>query len=344
MQLKHFPALQTSGGLPRCAWALIGLGVLLLFNLVFSDGFFRLEIRDGHLYGTLIDILNQGSKVMLLALGMTLVIATGGVDLSVGSLMSIAGALAAVLITQTHLAFVWVLCLALSAAALAGLVNGALVAWIGIQPIVATLILMVAGRGVAMLLTGGQIITFEHSNFVFIGNGHFFGMPFTVTIVVFAFGMTAFVLRWTALGLFLEALGDNERAARLSGVRTRLIKVTVYGFSGLCAAMAGLIAASNIKAADSSRVGEMMELDAIFAVVVGGTALTGGRFTLLGSLVGALLIQTLTTSMYNWGVPPTVAPVPKALVIVLVCLMQSERFRGEMSGLARRLRPAGKTG
>ena len=110
----------------------------------------------------------------------------------------------------------------------------------------------------------------------------------------------------------------------------------VYAFSGVCAAVAGLIATSNIKAADSSRVGELMELDAIFAVVVGGTALTGGRFTLLGSIIGALLIQTLTTTMYNLGMPPAIAPVPKAIVIVLACLLQSAAFRAQMGGIFKR--------
>ena len=139
--------------------------------------------------------------------------------------------------------------------------------------------------------------------------------------------------RKTAVGLFLESVGDNERAARFCGINVPLVKIIVYACSGLCAGIAGLIAASNIKAADSSRVGEMMELDAIFAVVVGGTPLTGGRFTLVGSVIGALLIQTLTTSMYNFGVPPAVATVPKAVVIVAVCLMQSEKFRSRLRGL-----------
>lgn len=319
----------------RVVWPLIGLAVLLVMNLFYSDGFFRVEIRDGHLYGTLIDILHQGSKVMLLALGMTLVIATGGVDLSVGSLMSIAGAVAALLVSQGGMDFSLVLVIALSVTALAGAFNGVLVAFAGIQPIVATLILMVAGRGIAMLVTGGQIITFEHPAFVFIGNGHFAGLPFTISVVVVVLSLTALLLRRTASGLFIEALGDNERAARLSGIQTRRIKLFVYAFSGLCAGLAGLIASSNIKAADSSRVGEMMELDAIFAVVVGGTALTGGRFTLVGSMIGALLIQTLTTSMYNLGIPPSVAPVPKAIVIVSVCLLQSDRFRTQLAGFFR---------
>jgi ribose/xylose/arabinose/galactoside ABC-type transport system permease subunit len=308
-------------------WPVLGLLALLGFNLLFSPGFFRLEMRDGHLYGTVVDILNQGSKVTLLAVGMTLVIATGGVDLSVGSLMAIAGAVAATLVTRTGIPFPAVVGVALGVAALAGTSNGLLIGWAGIQPIIATLILMVAGRGVAMLLTGGQIITFEDERCVYIGNGHFLGLPFTVTIVAAVLGFTLLATRKTAFGLFLESVGDNERAARFCGINTAFIKVLVYGYSGLCAGIAGLIAASNIKAADSGRVGEMMELDAIFAVVVGGTPLTGGRFTLVGSVIGALLIQTLTTTMYNLGVVPAVAPVPKAIVIVAVCLMQSTRFR-----------------
>jgi galactofuranose transport system permease protein len=319
-------------------WPIVGLAVLFSFNAIFSPSFFHLEVRDGHLYGTLVDILNQGSKVMLLAIGMTLVIATGGVDLSVGSLMAIAGAVAALLVSK--ISFAAVVALSLGLGAVAGVCNGILIGYGGIQPIIATLILMVAGRGLAMLLTGGQIITFEYAPFVFIGNGHFMGLPFTVTIVLLVLCFTLLATRKTAIGLFLESVGDNEKAARFCGINASLVKVLVYAYSGLCAGVAGLIATSNIKAADSSRVGEFMELDAIFAVVVGGTPLTGGRFSLVGSVVGALLIQTLTVTMYNLGVEPSVAPVPKAIVIVAVCLMQSKQFRTHMLSLFGRRRVA----
>jgi simple sugar transport system permease protein len=320
-----------SGG--TLLWPLIGLGLLLLFNVIFSNNFFALKILDGRLYGTPIDIFHQGSKVMLLAMGMTLVIATGGVDLSVGSIMAITGAVAAVLVTQAQFALATILAISLAIAALAGLCNGLLVALAGIQPIIATLILMVAGRGIAMLLTGGQIITINDPAFVFLGTGQFLGLPFTITIVAVVLLATLLAVRKTAAGLFLESVGDNEKAARYSGVNTPFVKILAYVYSGLCAGIAGLIATANIKAADSSRVGEMMELDAIFAVVVGGTALTGGRFTLIGSIIGALLIQTLTTTMYNLGVAPAVAPVPKALVIIAVCLMQSAAFRRHLKSL-----------
>jgi ribose/xylose/arabinose/galactoside ABC-type transport system permease subunit len=328
----------TGGGL---LWPVLSLAALLVFNLAFQPTFFRVVIQDGHLYGTLVDVLNQGAKVMLLALGMTLVIGTGGVDLSVGSVMAITGALAALLVTTTALPFVAVLALCVLAGAALGAWNGLLVTRLRIQPIIATLILMVVGRGIAMLLTDGQIVTFEHPAFVFFGNGHFLGLPFTVTIVALVFAATALLTRRTAIGLFIEAAGDNETASRFCGAPVRLVKVLVYAFSGVCAALAGLIATSNIKAADSSRVGERMELDAIFAVLVGGTALTGGRFTLVGSIVGALLIQTLTTTMYNLGMPPAIAPVPKAVVILLACLLQSPVFRAQLGGLFSRRTAAG---
>jgi galactofuranose transport system permease protein len=324
---RHIPAL---------VWPALGLLALLAFNFFFAPGFFRVQVMDGHLYGTLIDIANQGSKVMLLAMGMTLVIATGGVDLSVGSVMAVGGAVAAALVTKTGIPFAAILVITLLLTTLIGTFNGVLVARAGIQPIIATLILMVAGRGIAMLITGGQILTFEHQGFVFLGNGHFAGLPFPVTIVVLVLVGAWLVTRRTAIGLFLESVGDNQRAAHFCGINTRIVKALVYSFSGFCAGLAGLIATSNIKAADSSRVGEMLELDAIFAVVVGGTALTGGRFTLAGSIIGALLIQTLTTTMYNLGVSPAVSPVPKALVIVAVCLLQSPRFREHFVAFRRR--------
>ena len=316
-------------------WPVLGLLVLFAFNFFFAQGFFRIKMLDGRLYGTLIDILNQGSKVMLLSIGMTLVIATGGVDLSVGSIMAISGAVAAVLVKQGNWPFALVLIIPLLASIAAGLWNGMLVA-ARIQPIIATLILMVAGRGIAMLLSEGQIVTFDDPRFTFIGNGHLLALPFTVTIVAIVLALTSLAARKTPIGLFIEAVGDNETAARFCGISTGVVKLLVYAFSGLCAGLAGLIDASKINAADSAVVGKMMELDAIFAVVVGGTALTGGRFTLIGSVVGAILIQTLTTTMYQLGVPSDIAPVPKAIVIIGVCLIQSRRFRGQIVGIFSR--------
>jgi galactofuranose transport system permease protein len=143
-------------------------------------------------------------------------------------------------------------------------------------------------------------------------------------------------MRRTAWGLFIESVGDNAIASHYAGINSRNVKFIVYVFSGFCAGLAGLVAASNIKCADSIHSGLFLELDAILAVVVGGTALTGGRFYLLGSVLGALLIQTLTTTMYMRNVSSDVAPVPKALVILAVCLLQSPIFRQQLMWLIPR--------
>jgi galactofuranose transport system permease protein len=155
-------------------------------------------------------------------------------------------------------------------------------------------------------------------------------------------GLTAVLTRKTAVGLFIESVGDNQAASRNAGVASSTVKWVVYAFSGLCAGLAGLVAASNIKAADSDHAGLYLELDAIIAVVIGGTPLTGGRFNLIGSIIGALFIQTLTTTMYMRGVSPDVAPAYKGLAMLVVCLIQSPVFRQRIAGFLPRLnrRPA----
>ncbi len=313
-------------------WPLLGLVALVLLNAIFNAGFLKITLLNGHLYGAPIDILTQGSRTMLVALGMTLVIATGGVDLSVGSVVAIAGAVCATLLRDGHdIAFT--LAAAIGAGLLAGGVNGTLVAVLGIQPIVATLILMVAGRGVAQLVVDGQVVFIARPAFEFLANGFLFGLPFAPILVAVLYLATHFGLRRTALGLFIEAVGDNETASRFAGLAAVRIKFLAYLFCGTVAGLAGVLAASNIRAGDAYHAGEHMELDAIFAVVVGGTALTGGRFTILGTAVGALLIQALTTTMYNLGVPPQVAPVPKAVLIIAVALLQSDKVGRWLGGL-----------
>jgi simple sugar transport system permease protein len=340
------PRSQRTPGVPRVVWSLAALGLLLLFNLVFTEGFFSLEIRDGRLYGSLIDILDRAAPLMLVSIAMTLVIATGGVDLSVGAVMAIAGAIAAGLVARpeysvlSHVnvgqSFTLVLIIALLAAAVAGAGNGVLVATCGVQPIVATLILMVAGRGVAQLLTSGQIITFSHPSFAYLGNGALLGLPVTIAIVAAAVLLFAALARGTAFGLFVESVGANPVASRHAGVPSGSIRIIVYALCGLMAGLAGLIVAADIKAADANNAGLYLELDAILAVVIGGTALTGGRFSLLGSIVGALLIQSITTTILSRGVPVEYTLIVKAAVIVAVCLLQSPRARAALARPFRR--------
>lgn len=318
-------------------WLLVGLAVLVAVNLAKNPAFLGVTLHDGHLYGVPVDILTQGSRTMLLALGMTLVIATGGVDLSVGSIVAIAGAICALLLRDGH-GLALTLAAAVGAGAVAGSANGLLIARFGVQPIVATLILMVAGRGVAQLIVDGQVIIIAHPAFEFLANGFVLGLPFAPLLVGALYLAAHFLLRRTAAGLFVEAVGDNETASRFAGLAAARVKALAYVFCGACAGITGILTAANIRAADAHRAGENAELDAIFAVVVGGTALTGGRFSILGSFLGALLIQALTTTMYNLGVPPAVAPVPKALLIIVVSLLQSEKFRALAAGWWRRER------
>src|SRR5262245_14870548 len=250
-------------------WPMVALAALLLFNLLFTAGFAHIEIKDGHFYGSLVDVVKQASRVMLVSLGMTLIIATGGVDLSVGAVMAIGGSVAAQLLVQGHAGLATALLATLAVGLLSGVWNGALVAGLGVQPIVATLILMVAGRGVAQLLTNGQIITVESRGFTFIADGHVLGMPFPFVLVLVALLGTAALTRWTAMGLFIESVGNNETAAYFEGVNARGVKLFVYSFCGLYAGAAGLIEASTIKAADANNAGLYLELDAILAVVIG---------------------------------------------------------------------------
>lgn len=305
-------------------WPLIALVALLLFNALFTPGFFDLTISDsGRLYGTPVDILNHGSKVAIVALGMTLVIAVAGVDLSVGAVLAIAGAVAATLAADSGAPWYVAILAALVIAAFCGLCNGVLVVFLRLQPIVATLTLMVAGRGVAQLITNGLIVTFENPQLTFIGNGSFLWLPVPVTMLIVLFAFCALATRGTTLGLFIQSIGDNETASRMAGVPDRTVRLMVYAFCGLCAGMAGLIECSYIKAADANNAGQLLELDAILAVVIGGTALTGGRFLLIGSVIGAMIMQTLNKTLIMQDVSAEIIPAPKAIAVIIVCLIQS---------------------
>ena len=312
---------------------LAALALLLLVDLLLVPGFFDLALRDGHLVGSLVDIANRAAPLMLAAIGMTLVIATRGIDISVGAVVALSGTVAAVLIggdlgaAHSRLPMTWALAAALAAALLCGAWNGLLVAGLKLQPIVATLILMVGGRGLAQLLTDGQIVTVYYQPFYFLGSGYLALLPFSLAVVAVVLAATELLLKKTALGLFIEAVGLNPVAARLAGVPTAALTFFVYVFCSVCAGLAGLMICSNIKSADANNAGLLLELDAILAVTLGGTLLAGGRFSLAGSIIGALIIQTLTYTIYALGVPPEVNMVVKAVVVFIVCLGQSTQWR-----------------
>jgi simple sugar transport system permease protein len=322
--------------LPRRGLAqILALIVILAVDRVVSPQFFDLRLQDGRLFGSLIDVLNRGTPVALLSLGMVLVIATRGIDLSVGAIMAISGAIAASLADSHGLPVV--LAAALGAGLVCGLWNGFLVAVLGMQPIVATLILMVAGRGIAQLITEGRIVTFSSPDLVWLGNGSILGIPMPVAIALGMLILTGAVVRGSALGLLIEATGGNARASELAGVGTRTMILSVYVWCGICAALAGVIAAADIMGADANNAGLWLELDAILAVVIGGTSLFGGRFSLVLAVLGALIIQTMNTGILLSGYPPEFNLLVKAVVVLAVLLLQSPKLSG-ISGVVARLR------
>ena len=316
-------------------WPGVTLLILVALNAVLNPGFLAISWRDGHFYGSLIDILNRAAPLALVSAGMTLVIAARGLDISVGAVVAIAAATAAIVIgASSNLGFA--ISAALGVALLCGIWNGALVVGVGMQPIIATLILMVAGRGVAQLITGGQILTVYYAPYDFIGNGFLLGLPFAAVLAASVIAALHVLLNVTPLGLFIRAIGINPVAARIAGVRARPITLCLYAFCGLMAGLAGLIISSNVKSADANNAGQLLELDAILAVTLGGTALTGGRFSLAGTVLGALIIQTLTSTIYSLGVPPEVNLVFKAALIFVVMLLQSPDFRASLRRIAVR--------
>lgn len=322
----------------RAAWPqLLVLALALIANSLATPGFFALEWRDGRLFGGLIDILNRGAPVALLALGMTLVIATRGIDLSVGAVMAISGAVAASAING-GMAWQQAIALALGAGLICGLWNGALVALLDIQPIVATLILMVAGRGVAQLITEGRIITFVEPHLIWLGGGSLLGLPVPAVVAGLILAAGILLTRRTALGLFIEACGINPRASRLAGVDTRGVLLSVYVVSGLLAGLAGLIAAGDIRGADANNAGLWLELDAILAAVIGGASLYGGRYSLSLAVVGALALQAVKTAILRAGFPPEFNLIVMAAVVAAVLCLQSPAVGG-----AVRARLAGRS-
>lgn len=304
--------------------ALIGLLAIILYNIAFTPYFLDPL--------TLNTNLTQVAPIIIVGAGMTLVIATGGIDLSVGALMAIAGALAPIIFLSKlgplnnpwigiPLAFV----VPVLAAGAFGLLNGSLVAYFKIQPIIATLVLFIAGRGIAQVLTNGNLQTFTNPGFQYIGLGRLFGVPFQVILMVVIVVAVAWAMRATIFGRYILAVGGNEAAARLAGIPVNRVKLAVYAVSGLLAGIAGLIAIAINSSSDANNVGLDMELDAIAAVAVGGTPLTGGRATVVGTLVGALIIQLIHYTLLAHGVPDAAARIVKAGIILAAVYVQRQR-------------------
>src|SRR5271157_4021152 len=277
-------------------WPIFALALIFMVDGVVSPGFFSIRIVQGRLFGSLIDVLYRGTPTALVALGMAVVIGTKGIDLSVG----------------------------------------AVVAVLDIQPIIATLILMVAGRGIALLIDEGLIVTFRSDFFSAISTGEFLTVPSRIIVCAGTLLFLWLILRRTALGLFIESVGGNSAAADLAGINARLVKIGAYTLSGLCSGIAGVLICADIRGSDSNNAGLFIELDAILAVVIGGGSLAGGRFYLGLTIVGVLVIQGLTTSILVSGLPAQFNMIVKGVVVLIVLLLGSRRLRQSIVGLFRR--------
>ncbi|MGH9941350.1 MAG: ABC transporter permease [Pyrinomonadaceae bacterium] len=292
--------------------AAAALLLLVVVNAIFTPNFVSPD--------NLRNILVQVAPTMLVSVGMTLVIATGGIDLSVGSVMAIASAVAA---TSLDRGVGVAVALALLVALAIGAFNGAVIAGFRIQPIIVTLALLISGRGIAQVISrGGQLIPFDNPTFASLGQGVVAGVPVQVIVMILVVALAVFVMRATTFGRYVAAVGGNEAAARLAGVKVNRTKIAVYALSGLLAGLAGLIYTARLGASDASKVGETIELDAIAATVVGGTPLTGGRATVIGTVVGALIMQVINTSFNMNGIKFSWALVIKAAIILVAVYIQ----------------------
>ena len=334
---------------------LIALIALALFNLIRDPSFFKITLGLNNLgnpvlSGYLITILDNGSELAILAIGMTLVTAAcGGQDISVGATTAIAGStiLRVLCGSNSHpdkmqapviVAFL----VACVAAMLCGAFNGILVAYFKIQPMVATLILFTAGRSIAAWINNNELPIINDVSFGYYGNfipGIPIPTPFFIAvaciIVIFV------IMKVTTLGLYVQSVGINESASRLNGLNPILIKFMTFVILGLCVAVCGLIKVSRISTINYSVVAKDIEMDAILAVALGGNALGGGKFNMMASVLGAYVIQFLTTTLYKMKVQSDALPAYKAIVVIVLVVMSAPTVRAYFSRLSRK-RSTGK--
>lgn len=291
----------------------LGVAVLLLLNIALTPHFLSAENFRTQAV--------QVAPVLIVAIGMALAIGSEGVDLSVGSVMALSTSL-----LSLYLGYgIWVaLIVAVIGGAAIGIANGSLIAFIGVQPIVATLALMVAGRGLALVLLP-QLKDVRDPNMASLGSGAILGIPYLVLIAAALALLVAFVVRRTTFGRQLLAIGDSRPAARLAGLPVRRVLILVYVCSGALAAIAGILATARLTASDPTSLGNLMELSAITAVVVGGTPLSGGRVRIGGTVAGAVLIQLLTATLIKHDLPPSWTQIAQAVVIILAVYAARER-------------------
>ena len=338
----------------KLAWAVIAELAILAVAGILRPDFFRIEYNatTGMFYGSMVDIINRSSEITIIAMGMTMVIALGGTDISVGALVAVAGAFALKLLrwdvteyptpgNYTVYPFVLVILVPLAVCTLMGLFNGILIGKFKLEPIIATLILMVAGRGIAQIATNGKQFTTGYTPFRFIGQGSLFGLPFPIILAVVICTAVMIFVRRTAFGTFVESVGINPSASRVTGLKSGKIIIIVYTLTGFLSGVAGLIYSSRISSCDSNNAGVNYEMDAILAVVLGGTSMTGGKFSLTGTIIGSLIIRTITTLVYYFGITSESIMAFKAVIILVVIISQSEPVRKRLAVRKSRKQKAG---
>ena len=311
------------------------IAIILLCGLISGGDFFKITIVDGHFYGRLIDILRNGSRYAILAAGMTMALGTGGTDISVGSVMAISGAIACSIVDSRILpglngSVAAAVILALLAGAVCGAWNGFMIAKLKVQPMVATMILLTAGRGIAQLIADGKIVTITSEEYYNISGGYLLGFPAPMFIAIGVIIIFLLLTKGTAFGMQVESIGVNQNSSRLAGIKVERNLWLIYILCGITAALAGLIESAGIKGADCNNCGLMIEMDGILAVAIGGTSLAGGRFSIVASVIGALIVQTISTTIYAFGVAPELTRVAKAVIVIIVCLIQSQPFMNRM--------------
>ncbi len=292
----------------------LAIALLVLYNLLFTDNFATVANLNTQ--------LTQVAPILIVALGMALVIGTEGVDLSVGSVMAIA---AAVLPLYLGYGLVPAIAIALLGGALCGLFSGTLVAVVGIQPIVATLALLVGGRGLALVLAHGQLKDIRNRTLLDLGADKILGVPIVVVIAAALTVLVALLVRYTTFGRQLVAVGGNRAASVLAGLPVRRVLIVTYVISGVLAAIAGIVATARLTASDPSAIGQLYELSAITAVVVGGTPLSGGKVRILGTVAGALLMQLISATLIKNDLPSSIAQMVQAAIIVGAVYLQRRR-------------------
>ncbi|MBQ0000858.1 MAG: ABC transporter permease [Clostridiales bacterium] len=305
----------------------------------FALNFFSISVRNGVLYGRLIDILNRGSEIAILAIGMTLVVsASAGTDISVGSVMALSASMCCMILAGYGNASVNELANPLLLGVLGGILigcvcgafNGFLVAYLSVQPMVATLILFSAARAIGLLLCNNLIVYVRVDSFKMFG-GYLGFLPTPIVIAAVCIVIAMIVLKKTALGLYVQSVGINKKASRIAGLNSARFIFLCYVVCGLCAGIAGIVGASRISSADSNNIGLNYELDAILSVALGGNSLGGGKFRLAGSIIGAYTIQAITTTLYALGVSSDVAPVYKAIIVIIIVTVQAPPFKAYLA-------------